>query len=155
MARHLDAAGIEVHVWLACNPDEIQGDAQLHFDVIRKAGLSIQRLDSDVNTEALSAQLDYFAWIVDALLGTGLTGDVRPEFHRVITAINKSRRSVFAVDLPSGLDADQGKPLGTCVQSSVTATFVAEKKGFANAGEFLGEVHVVDIGLPAALLRRF
>jgi NAD(P)H-hydrate epimerase len=61
---------------------------------------------------------------------------------------------VFAVDIPSGLDCDTGKPLGPTVRAHVTATFAAQKQGFAEPGakEWTGEVHVVDIGLPRRAL---
>jgi NAD(P)H-hydrate epimerase len=61
---------------------------------------------------------------------------------------------VFAVDLPSGLDCDTGRPLGPCVRADVTGTFVARKIGFdaPGADEFTGAVHVLDIGVPLRLL---
>ena len=64
---------------------------------------------------------------------------------------------VLAVDLPSGLDADSGAAPGACVRADLTATFVADKAGFANpaAAGFTGRVHVLGIGAPAHLLRRF
>jgi NAD(P)H-hydrate epimerase len=91
---------------------------------------------------------------VDALFGTGLTGSVRPPFDRIIAAMNDSPARVLAVDLPSGLDCDSGRPLGPTVRAEHTVTFVAEKKGFAfaEAREWLGIVHVVDIGAPRSLL---
>jgi NAD(P)H-hydrate epimerase len=60
---------------------------------------------------------------------------------------------VLAVDIPSGLDCDTGQPLGPTVRADHTATFVALKKGFADpaAREWLGQVHVVDIGAPRRL----
>jgi len=91
---------------------------------------------------------------VDALFGTGLTGAVRPPFDQVIPAINPGPARVLAIDLPSGLDCDTGLPLGPTVRAQHTATFVAEKKGFTEpaAREWLGQVHVIDIGAPRHLL---
>ena len=68
--------------------------------------------------------------------------------------MNASPSPIFAVDIPSGLDCDTGLPLGICVRATVTATFVAQKKGFAEpaAKQWLGEVHVIDIGAPRAAL---
>jgi NAD(P)H-hydrate epimerase len=93
-------------------------------------------------------------WIVDALFGTGLEGPVRAPLDRVITAINASPGAVFAVDIPSGLDADTGEPMGATIQARHTATFVALKKGFAlpAARVWLGKVNVIDIGAPLKLL---
>jgi NAD(P)H-hydrate epimerase len=95
-------------------------------------------------------------WVVDALFGTGLAGPIRKPFDQIITAINESPARVLAVDIPSGLDCDTGEPLGPTVKAHHTATFVAMKKGFANAEakRWLGQVHVVDIGVPRRLLEK-
>ena len=71
-------------------------------------------------------------WIVDALFGTGLTGPLREPYDQVVAAMNASGAKVLAVDIPSGLDCDTGKPLGPCVRADHTVTFVAPKAGFAN-----------------------
>jgi NAD(P)H-hydrate epimerase len=96
-------------------------------------------------------------WIVDALLGTGLSGPVRPPFWGTIEAINRLGVRVLAVDIPSGLDCDTGEPLGIAVRADHTATFVAPKAGFRNpaARPWLGQVHVLDIGAPRALVAGF
>src|SRR5262249_34577808 len=92
--------------------------------------------------------------IVDALLGTGFSGTPRPPLDRIIRAINGANATVVAVDLPSGLDCDSGEPANPTIRASVTITFVAPKRGFANpqAAEWLGRPAVVDIGVPRALL---
>jgi NAD(P)H-hydrate epimerase len=63
---------------------------------------------------------------------------------------------VLAIDLPSGLDCDTGRPLGPCVRAEQTATFVAPKKGFElpESKEWTGAVHVIDIGVPRIILQR-
>ena len=96
-------------------------------------------------------------WVVDGLLGTGLTRHVEGTLRVAIEAINRSGKPVLALDLPSGLDADTGRPLGAAVRARATATFVAPKLGFAapGAGDFTGEVAVVDIGVPRCLLEPF
>jgi NAD(P)H-hydrate epimerase len=93
-------------------------------------------------------------WIVDALLGTGTRGSVREPYLSAIESINATPARVLAVDLPSGLDCDTGEPLGVVIRADHTATFVARKIGFEAEGveKFTGTVHVVDIGVPRALL---
>ena len=92
--------------------------------------------------------------MVDALFGTGLSGPVRPPFDRVIGAINAGPARVFAVDIPSGLDADTGRPLGAAVRAHHTATVAALNKGFLepHAAAWLGQVPVVGMGAPRRLL---
>jgi NAD(P)H-hydrate epimerase len=93
-----------------------------------------------------------FGAIVDAVLGTGLAGNVRGFARDAIEVINTvgADRPVFAADIPSGLDCDTGKPLGVAVRARATATFAAMKRGFLepNAAAYTGTVEVVDIGCP-------
>ena len=83
--------------------------------------------------------------------GVDLAG--QREVLKAIEAINRTGGRVLAVDLPSGLDCDTGQPLGRCVRASHTATMVGSKLGMmvAEASEWIGEVHVVDIGIPRTL----
>ncbi len=152
IARHLDNAGWPVKVLLFARPEELTGDAAINYHIIARSGVPITVQPAE---EAIRAELSSAAWIVDALFGTGLTGAVRPPFDRVIAAINESGKPVLAVDIPSGLDCDTGQPLGACVRATHTVTFVAQKKGFANAAakEWLGQVHVAGIGAPRAVVR--
>ena len=163
IARHLEAAGHQVRVLLAAAPEAYAGDAAINLQIVERSGSSIICL-ATADEEAWRRELAGAAWIVDALLGTGAVGPPRAAIAIAITAINDMRAAavdvaarVLAVDLPSGLDADTGAAAGPCVRADLTATFVAEKAGFANpsAAAFTGTVHVLGIGAPAALLRRF
>ena len=71
--------------------------------------------------------------------------------------MNASTNPVLAVDIPSGLDCDTGEALGAAVRARHTATFVACKKGFLNPASraWTGEVHVIDIGAPRALVEKY
>ena len=91
---------------------------------------------------------------MDAIFGTGLTQPPRDPFAAIVAAIHRTQRPILAVDLPSGLDCDTGKPLGPCIAATQTVTFVAEKVGFANpqALPLLGLVTVGDIGCPIELI---
>jgi NAD(P)H-hydrate epimerase len=156
IARHLDNHGVAVRVLLFCRPEELSGDAALNYHVVARSGLPVTvHVENPVNREAMRRELGTAEWVVDALFGTGLTGAVRPPFDEVIAAINDSPARVLAVDIPSGLDCDTGRPLGPTVCAQHTATMAALKKGFAEpeAREWLGQVHLVDIGVPRALLR--
>lgn len=96
-------------------------------------------------------------WIIDAIFGTGLNGLVKSPYDAVIKAINSSHAEIIAVDIPSGLDCDTGKPLGIAVKAKSTITFVCNKKGFSNleAKNYIGQVHIVDIGIPKVLLNEY
>jgi NAD(P)H-hydrate epimerase len=159
MARHLDNVGVAVRVLLFCPPHELTGDAAINHRILEKAAVPMHVFSDKVQhaglyAAALQQELARVEWVVDALFGTGLSGPVRPPLDQVIVAINDGPARVLAVDIPSGLDCDLGAPLGPTVRAEHTVTFVAQKKGFANAvaRAWLGQVHVVDIGAPRALL---
>ena len=157
IARHLDNAGIATRILLFARPEDLTGDAAINYHIVTKSGLDIRShagasLDGAILQQAFAGA----DWIVDALFGTGLAGPLRPPFDRIVEIINASGAKVFAVDIPSGLDCDSGRPLGPTVRAQHTATFVAMKKGFAedSAREWLGQVHVIDIGAPRTLLEQ-
>jgi NAD(P)H-hydrate epimerase len=93
---------------------------------------------------------------VDAILGTGLTSRVRPFYQEVIGFINETKKPVFAVDIPSGLSSDTGRPCGAAIRARVTATFGFPKLGhMLHPGiEYTGELEVVDIGIPPHIIGR-
>ena len=102
-----------------------------------------------IDEAALKADVARAEWVVDALFGIGLAAPARPPFDRVISLLNASPARIFAIDIPSGLDADTGEPQGPTVRAKHTATMAAAKKGFANpaAATYTGRVHVVDLGI--------
>jgi len=156
IARHLENLGHEVRLLLAGEPAELRGDAAIAWRVAETAGILAQRLASATPAEWEQA-LANADWIVDALLGTGASGAPRGAIATAIDAVNAAGRRgarVLAVDLPSGLDCDTGTAAGACVRAAVTVTFVAPKVGFAAvaAKPLIGELHVVGIGAPRALL---
>ncbi len=154
IARHLDLLDVEVVVHRCSTIEELTGDAAINYRIIEHSGLAIVPYTS---IESLSQELSQASWIVDALLGTGLTGMVRPPFAEIIRCMNKSGKSILAVDLPSGMDADTGKPLGETVHAQHTVTFVAPKQGFRHpqADCYTGQVHVASIGAPRCLLAEY
>jgi NAD(P)H-hydrate epimerase len=154
IARHLDNWGVPVRVMLFTRPEDLRGDAAIHFRVLQRAGLGVPVNWCDLAMMTLQQELAAAEWIVDALFGTGLTGALRPPWDRIVEAINSADGRRLAVDIPSGLDCDSGLPLGPTVRAEHTATFVAQKKGFANptAREWLGQVHVLNIGVPRQIL---
>lgn len=145
MARLLKQKGHAVHIELIGSPADLKGDAAWAYDSMQGIDVPVHEFD-----DATIDRLRTCDWVVDALLGTGAQGTVRPPFDRAIDKINAARRKTFAVDLPSGLDADDGLPLGPVVRAQHTATFVARKVGFDNPASkpYTGEVHVLSIGGP-------
>lgn len=156
IARHLSLRGHACRALLLASPSKLVGDAKVNFDALRKlqiahVDLSPLAEDYDALVSALDDNGAEATWLVDALLGTGSQGDPRPPFDVAIDWMNGHSAHRLAVDLPSGLDCDTGKPSKHTVRADHTCTFVAQKIGFRapEAQECLGQVHVHDIGVPA------
>jgi NAD(P)H-hydrate epimerase len=154
VARHLDLWGFAVQVVWFAHPDRLRGDAAIQWSILDRSGIDQASWPDPSDPDALFAGAD---WVVDGLLGTGLTRPVEGTLRSAIEAINRSGKPVLALDLPSGLDADSGVPLGVAVRARATVTFVAPKLGFEapGASAFTGEVAVVEIGAPRRLLEPF
>ena len=159
VARHLDAWGYRVRVVWFARPEELRGDAAVQWNVLDRSGIDQECLEGEA--PAGSGRLDLWLaeadWVVDALLGTGLSRPVEGDLAAAIEALNRSRKPILALDLPSGLDADTGRPLGVAVRAEATATFVAPKLGFdaPEAAAYTGGVAVIDIGVPRRILEPF
>ena len=154
IARHLENHGLNVTALLFADSGQLQGDAAINYNIVVKAETPMIVLGDTFDVEWLEQQLVEADWVVDALLGTGTRGEIREPYVTIINRINSTPAKVFAVDLPSGLDCDTGEPLDPCVRADYTATFVARKVGFDRpvSQEWTGTVHVIDIGVPRALL---
>ncbi|MDY0357131.1 MAG: NAD(P)H-hydrate epimerase [Sedimentisphaerales bacterium] len=152
IARHLRNAGHAVCVVLCGDREKVRGDARINLDVLGALGEDVRRLDpGSVDAPALVAAMAQGADIVvDALFGTGLQGPLREDYRVLVEAINALDVPILAVDIPSGLDCDTGRPLGAAVRADWTVTFVAIKQGFvasAEAAQYTGQVHVASIGI--------
>lgn len=132
------------------------GDAAVMRRVARRMGVPDRTArTADEWRAALDVGGDC-ALLVDALLGTGFAGEVRAPLDAAIDALHAARESsgapILAVDVPSGLECDQGTAARSTVRADLTVTFVAPKLGFAAARAFTGDVLTASIGVPPALV---
>ena len=151
IARHLFLRGITSHVYVIGGADGITGDARINLDIIRNyRDIPIAEITDETGVESLRQDLQSFHLIVDALLGTGLNQPVEGLLADVIRAVNDSSATVAAVDLPSGLFADEYRPVETAVFADLTVTFTAPKPGLilGDAGTYTGDLYTVSIGTP-------
>jgi NAD(P)H-hydrate epimerase len=157
VARHLDAWGFDVHLLWFADPDRLSGDAAIQHDILGRSGITSEIVDKTRTADQIDPLWQGADWLVDALLGTGLTRPVEGLLAQAIASMNRSSRPILALDLPSGLDTDTGIPLGEAIRAVATTTFVAPKLGFGQPGAaaYTGEVVVIEIGVPRALLKSF
>jgi len=157
IARHLHNQAVAVTVFAITDPARLTGDAAVNHNICEKIGLAVCPISSDEQLNQGASSWTDTHVIVDALLGTGFTGTVRPEVAAVIERCNAvGGPKIVAVDVPSGLDCDTGQPSNATIRADVTVTFVAPKPGFgvASARSYVGEVIVAGIGTPPGLIDR-
>ena len=155
IARHLHNAGWAIRLLMTGDASRMTQDTGANFAIVEAMGLDrLVSEDPDEQKRYLDAG-PADAVVVDALLGTGFQGTVRPPTDQLIEWINEVESSgIVAVDVPSGLDCDGGRPSNATIRASVTVTFVARKMGFAAPGSraYSGKVFVANIGTPPALI---
>ena len=139
VATHALMAGYMVRVYAAEEPTTPDAQRARH-------NWQAQAGEVDALTEWADSDADV---VIDALLGTGLTREVRSELGEVIDSVNEARLPVIAVDTPSGLDGDSGRALGCAIKARHTVTMVALKRGLytAQAGEYCGRLWFADLGI--------
>ncbi len=145
IARIADAAGFRVMVYLLGDPAKLNGDALTAYERLEGSHVSLFQYDAH--------SFEMFDVVVDAMLGTGLQGDVKGQWQEAIDNINLAKAqgtSVLAVDIPSGLHADTGRVLGAAVQADMTITFIGMKQGLLTASgpDYCGRIVFNDLQVP-------
>ncbi len=139
VARLAAMAGLHVTVALMPGADSPKGDAERAFLRLKPSSARIVDWHSEV--------MDDHDLIVDAILGTGVKGEVREPFASVINEIVRSHKPIISVDIPSGLIADTGSILGCAIHADVTVTFIGLKRGLVTglAADYCGDIEVNDL----------
>jgi NAD(P)H-hydrate epimerase len=157
IARYLADRRIDVTVYLLAKAAGVKGDAAANLKRLAALKIPVIEIPDEDSFLKIKSEFRRFDLLVDAILGTGLTSDVRGFFKTVINFINDLNRSgipVFAVDMPSGLNSDTGQLCGTCIRAQGTATFALAKIGhFTYPGaDYTGKLEIIDIGIPAPVV---
>ena len=150
VARHLLNRGANVQVMLLAEAGRVQGDAGANFAIARRMGVPITQAPSSRVLNRAAEEADI---LVDGILGTGAHGRVRGPALAAVKATQRCRGHVIAVDIPSGISADDGAILGEAVRADITVTFALPKLGlYTYPGRgYCGDIRVADIGIPPAL----
>ncbi len=135
-----------LHVVLFAAPEELKGDAAANYRMLEVCGCPVLRQIPDAARNATI--------VVDALLGTGVSGPAAGAMLDAIREINSGfpLAKVVAVDLPSGMPSDSGEPSGVCARADFTVTFTAPKLAHALPPncDFCGDLTVAPVGSPPA-----
>jgi len=156
MGRHLLNRGLSVRVFLLTHPESLQGDAKINFEIFSRMRGEVLFFSGSDQLEKLKKDLESAAILVDAIFGIGLNSEVRGFYREVIEHLNSLQKPIVAVDIPSGLDANTGRPLGTAIRAFLTVTFGLPKVGhlIAPGPDYTGELRIVDIGIPGNLVEQ-
>ena len=143
MARHLAGHGAKVTVMLLGTSDEIKTEeSNWNWSILEKMPsvklMSNSSIDFDFKPDIL----------VDAILGTGITGEIREPYASAINYINESKCYKFAVDVPSGLDPQTGDTANIFTKCDMTVTFHKMKQGIPKRKDLTGELFAEKIGIP-------
>ena len=146
IAALAEKAGLEAHVIQLGDPQKTQADALTALGCAEEAGASFERFQQNISLDG--------DVVVDALLGTGLSGAVRAEYAAAIELINGSGLPVLAVDTPSGICSDTGVVLGCAVKAHCSVSFIGLKQGMftGQAPDYVGEVLFASLAVPQQVL---
>ena len=149
VARALKRRRVRCEVVLAAPRADVRQPARAKLLAWERAGGKTTVVTA-ADLGPLQRALGRAGCVVDALFGTGLGGEVSGLAAEAIALVNASGLPTVALDIPSGLDADRGAPLGVAVEAELTVTFAAPKLGMMlyPGARYVGELAVVDIGIP-------
>ncbi|MFW6381825.1 MAG: NAD(P)H-hydrate dehydratase [Bacillota bacterium] len=149
-ARYLEMWGYQVQIF-GPDKEDVSGSPEKNYQICLNRNMQLHKLSDNPESELKRADL-----VIDALLGTGITGEVRGRIARLIEIINQSEAPVLAVDIPSGISGLTGEVLGCAVQADRTATMAFPKIGCCiyPGKDHTGELEVIDLGMPAEPLEK-
>ncbi|MBQ2753026.1 MAG: NAD(P)H-hydrate dehydratase [Firmicutes bacterium] len=148
-ARLLKNNGVKCEIVVLGDLKEIKGDAKINLDVAHKINIPITNDISNIDEKIKNADI-----VLDAIFGTGFAGQAREPHATIIEKINKLAKKVVSVDIPSGVNADNGHTDGSCIMADVTVTFALPKLGnlLYPGAENTGRLEVIDISIPEQVI---
>ena len=157
-ARWLQSYGVSVRAFIVgATLDAVQGDAAMELAMFTKAGGRVEALSTEddwVLAELAASKADV---LVDALLGTGFHGELEGDVLRACELLNKSEKYILAVDVPTGVNADNGAVSENAVRADHTVTMALVKTGLLlyPGREYCGDIELADISMPVKLVEEY
>lgn len=156
--RHLVSGGANVFLFLVGSSTQVKGDAKINLSIVRNMAKMNQSLSVTFQELKSMKSLDRLEEpdvIVDALFGTGFSGGVKNPYEEIIEWMNNSKVPIVAVDIPSGLNSDNGRVENTAVKATITVTMGLKKTGLivGKGPEHTGKIELERIGVPEKVFR--
>jgi len=148
-ARHLAGNGYKVKVYFVGRPRDLSPETNRNLEALFNSDITPKSISSREDVGKMFSAMKPPDVVIDAIFGIGLRGELDSFSVDVIDRINSLKAPIVAADIPSGLDADTGRPLPKAVKAAVTVTMGFPKAGFKNAAakDYIGKLIVADIGL--------
>ncbi|MBU0899241.1 NAD(P)H-hydrate epimerase, partial [bacterium] len=155
IARHLFNQDISVEVFLMMDEEKAKGIAETNLKIVKSLKIPIRKANSIENFQKEKDELFSFDLIIDAILGIGGKERLSDHFVEIINCLNSLKKPIISLDIPSGINGDSGKLLGTSIKATYTFTFGLPKIGmFLSPGiNYLGKLLILDLGFPKDLLK--
>lgn len=153
-ARYLDMWGYYVKILLLADGEELDGSPEINYNLCQLRNIAIIEFKNDELEEGNFQEIEKLVTesdlIIDAILGTGIKGEVREPVATIIGLVNDTVNTVLAVDIPSGICGDTGKVLGKAIKADYTITMAYPKIGLIvyPGRSYCGEIEIVDLGVP-------
>ncbi|MEL7832567.1 NAD(P)H-hydrate dehydratase [Fodinibius sp. Rm-B-1B1-1] len=148
IARYLLQHNVEATLVFLSGTDDLSPDTQKNLDLLKEFN-SENKLTIYENWATFESP-DTHDFVVDGMLGTGLTSDVRNDYAKAVTWANKQTQPVFAMDIPTGLHANSGQKMGHLIHANTTFSFGGRKQGlYLNYGpKSAGKIHYCELPFP-------
>jgi len=150
VARKIFSSGGNVTVFILGDSTKYDGAARQNFEIVKKLQIEITYLN---DTSSVIKKIEQADAIIDAVFGTGLNREVTGIYKEAINLINKSNKTVFSIDIPSGINGDIGKIMGSAVKANFTITFGLPKIGslLFPGYKYIGKLYVSHISFPQVM----
>lgn len=159
LARQLITNGKEVKLYIVGNLEKLTDCTKINHNILKNMKVDINLICTESyekELQNLKIDVNNSDVVVDAIFGTGLKRDVSGFYKDVIEIMNENK-SIFSIDVPSGIDCDNGNILGICINAYKTICFEFYKRGFLNYNikKYIGNVIVESIGVPKEILNKY
>lgn len=148
--RHLINKGVQVRIYLIGQKKKFSKESRVNYQILGNMKQKFKIIRGVNALGKLEKEINKYDLIIDGIFGIGIKGELSSLYQELFNILNKSKVLILALDIPSGLDADTGKPLGNAVRAVKTVTFGLIKNGLTKkeARKFTGKIIIADISLP-------
>lgn len=157
VARHLLSMKKKVDVFLIGENEGMSNGCSINYSILNNMGIKVNKINNLEDINELRESMQTSDVTIDSIFGTGLKRKVEGIYASVISVINENSNYIISIDVPSGLDSNNGMILGNCIRANKTISFTLYKKGFLNYGsdKLTGDVIIEDIGIPECVINKF